>query len=222
MTGKVYVGESFNIARRIIRHKTDLKNNCHCNPYLQRHINKYGTEDLTFEIVEIISSLDHNVLLEREKFWIQFHRSNESLSGFNLNAGGMGGANTTVRHKDFSLIRMKDKFKATFKTIADFENFSGKLRHKIREVLKGQRKISCGWTTPENFTLIENKKEKVKKGRSRPPLYVKTFRLKNTMTGETIEGTGILQFSKENNLCYNSLLRVVRGERKKHGVWMTA
>jgi group I intron endonuclease len=49
----IYIGSAFNIESRWNRHLKDLKQNKHHSTYLQRHYNKYGIEDLVFEILEI-------------------------------------------------------------------------------------------------------------------------------------------------------------------------
>lgn len=50
INNKAYVGSSFNIERRIIQHKSDLKNQRHDNPHLQNAYNKYN--EFNFEILE--------------------------------------------------------------------------------------------------------------------------------------------------------------------------
>lgn len=45
-----------------------LRRNCHHNKYLQNHVNKYGVDDLVFEILEVIFNTP--VLLMREQYYI--------------------------------------------------------------------------------------------------------------------------------------------------------
>jgi group I intron endonuclease len=49
---KVYIGSASNLKNRKRVHFKDLENNKHHNPHLQRHYDKYGKEDLVFEILE--------------------------------------------------------------------------------------------------------------------------------------------------------------------------
>lgn len=58
----VYIGSSKDIRRRIIRHKSELKNNKHPNIYLQRAYNKYGKDKFEFKIV-----LGFNKIVNREE-----------------------------------------------------------------------------------------------------------------------------------------------------------
>jgi len=46
-----YIGSSIDPSQRFKSHKTSLKNKNHCNKKLQYHVNKYGLEDLKFEII---------------------------------------------------------------------------------------------------------------------------------------------------------------------------
>jgi len=87
---KVYVGQTTRKQpkKRLIRHKSELQNNCHKNLHLQRAWNKYGENCFTFEIIEHIDSNDRKVLNEREIYWISNLKSNNELYGYNKTAGG--------------------------------------------------------------------------------------------------------------------------------------
>lgn len=69
---RFYVGSSISLRDRKHTHSRKLLNNEHENAKLQRHLNKYGQDDLTFQILEIID--DKKLLLEREQYWIDFYK----------------------------------------------------------------------------------------------------------------------------------------------------
>jgi len=52
-TSKVYVGSSVRTADRWRVHRRDLRKGGHGNVHLQRHADKYGVEDLVFEVVRV-------------------------------------------------------------------------------------------------------------------------------------------------------------------------
>ena len=52
-TSKVYVGSSVRTAHRWRVHQRDLRKGVHTNLHLQRHVDKYGLEDLVFEVVRV-------------------------------------------------------------------------------------------------------------------------------------------------------------------------
>jgi len=51
-TGKIYVGSSKNIGRRLTVHELDLRFNRHHSVHMQRHYNRHGADDLVFETLE--------------------------------------------------------------------------------------------------------------------------------------------------------------------------
>lgn len=64
-----YIGSSFNIKKRLRRHRFLLKKNIHDNKYLQNLYNKYKTCE--YEIIEEIPSTITNLSLrQKEKDWI--------------------------------------------------------------------------------------------------------------------------------------------------------
>ena len=232
-TGKVYVGESSNIQKRRVRHFCELKNGYHKNQYLQRHVDKYGVTDLIFEIIEVCQK-DKKILNEREKYWINFFKSDSPEKGFNLNSGGLGGGWTNIVHKNFYVVNLTTKTTHFFQTISEFDSYNdchyGKsdVSHHLRDVLNGKRKVCYNWTTIEHFTSLEQKKKqkeeinllKKNKPKPLPPLYQKNFSLINTVTKEIVNGINITNFCKDRGLTYNSILRVLRGERKTHKNWI--
>ena len=48
INNKCYVGQSKNVKKRFIHHKSMLRKNEHNNPYLQNSWNKYGENNFTF------------------------------------------------------------------------------------------------------------------------------------------------------------------------------
>lgn len=65
--GKKYVGSAINLGKRKLYHLEDLKRNKHYNILLQRHINKYGIDDLIFSVIEKCLKEE---LVKREQYWI--------------------------------------------------------------------------------------------------------------------------------------------------------
>lgn len=66
--GKQYVGSSIYIGQRWKEHSNQLKKNKHKSPHLQNHFNKYGVEDLIFEVLEEV--IDASLLIEREQHYM--------------------------------------------------------------------------------------------------------------------------------------------------------
>jgi hypothetical protein len=74
---RVYIGSASNMLHRWVEHKHQLRNGKHHSPKLQRHYDKYGEDDLIFELVENIGVKDRSLIMEREKFYINFFRQED-------------------------------------------------------------------------------------------------------------------------------------------------
>jgi len=99
-TEKFYVGSASNFRVRMLRHLSDLRNNKHCNTYLQRSYNKYGEESFHFEILEeVAEGLD---LLDRERYWITSLKPD-------YNIGSVGGGDNLTNNPNREQIIQKIK-----------------------------------------------------------------------------------------------------------------
>lgn len=64
---RIYIGSAVTIFNRFAMHKLNLRQNKHHSVKLQNHVNKYGIEDLVFEILE---ECEKDKLLEREQYYL--------------------------------------------------------------------------------------------------------------------------------------------------------
>lgn len=71
-TGKIYVGSSKNIEKRYDEHRYALRRGDHFNYHLQNAWNKYGEKAFQFIVCEYVENLES--LVEREQYWLDFHR----------------------------------------------------------------------------------------------------------------------------------------------------
>lgn len=78
----MYVGSAVNLKNRKKNHLVELRLNRHYNIYLQAAYNKYGENNIIFEVLEYIE--DKNKLIEREQFWIDKFNSSNREFGYNL------------------------------------------------------------------------------------------------------------------------------------------
>lgn len=83
---KCYYGSSKNINRRWSKHKSQLKNNRHENIILQRAWDKYGKDNIVFEVVELCEEFE---LLTREQKYL------DSNPDYNIGVLANGGDNLT-------------------------------------------------------------------------------------------------------------------------------
>lgn len=78
-TGKIYIGSSSNIVKRWRTHQYDLLKNKHHSPLLQRVYNKYGKDELIFEVIEYCEDY-----LEKEQYYQEIYNVFDNSVGLNL------------------------------------------------------------------------------------------------------------------------------------------
>jgi len=96
--GKIYVGSSDNICKRIYTHNRDLYANKHHSIHLQRAWNKYGLSSFVYFCLE---QCDVESLIEREQKWMDKFCSYEKTKGYNISptAGSCRGVKLSEEHK---------------------------------------------------------------------------------------------------------------------------
>lgn len=78
---KVYIGSTTEIRKRWTWHRGDLWRGVHHNRHLQFAWNKYGEENFTFEVLEMVMFVEH--LHDREQYWLDYYQAYDSDKGFN-------------------------------------------------------------------------------------------------------------------------------------------
>jgi len=117
INGKRYIGSSIRISDRWIEHKKQLKSNTHHSKYLQNHYNKYGENDLLFDVIEIMERGELSLkdfkclLLEREQTYLD----NWEECHFN----SMKRANSTLGYKypktkNYSYYSSRDEYRVYY------------------------------------------------------------------------------------------------------------
>lgn len=83
LNGKIYVGSSKNVERRLYSHHRHLlRHNKHWNPHLQAAWNKDGESAFSFELLEEIRQI--NRLTKREQHWMDTLRVCDRDFGYNI------------------------------------------------------------------------------------------------------------------------------------------
>ena len=98
--GKVYVGQTYDLTYRWLRHRSDLNTNSHYNKHLQNAWNKYGQENFRFEILE---RCPLDIIDEREIYWI--NKLDSINNGYNLCEGGLGCRG--YKHTEEEILKMR-------------------------------------------------------------------------------------------------------------------
>jgi len=85
VTKQRYIGQSVNLKLRMRRQLQQLRDGTHINSYMQRHFNKYGSENFDVKIIERCSL---GLLDKRECYWIGVYETLQRDKGYNLESGG--------------------------------------------------------------------------------------------------------------------------------------
>jgi group I intron endonuclease len=81
INGKIYVGCSIDLARRLTVHLSDLKAGRHGNRYLQSSYRANGPENFIVLILEFVSD---GPLKDAEQRWIDHYRAADRTTGYNI------------------------------------------------------------------------------------------------------------------------------------------
>lgn len=95
INGKTYVGQTNNLNRRKIEHRSAMVNNN--NPVYDypfyRALRKYGFDSFEYSVLEEIEENENSYIDERERFWISYCNSYEN--GYNQSIGGQDKSHTS-------------------------------------------------------------------------------------------------------------------------------
>lgn len=100
VNGKVYIGQSEDVERRIKDHRRKLRDHKHYNQHLQRAVDKYGLENFKFDLLEECAVDDLN---EKEINYIAQYRAYED--GYNSTVGGDGNRGYTASEETRQKLR---------------------------------------------------------------------------------------------------------------------
>lgn len=142
--GKVYIGQSAQLSKRLYDHCTMLRNNYHYNQHLQNSYNKYGD---VFKIEIIKYCNDESQLDDLERYYISYYDSTNPEKGYNKVDGGNCSDKKGENHPMFG------------------KHHSEETKKKMREANKGQ----IPWC--KGGTFSENHKRKLSESRNTTGFY---------------------------------------------------
>lgn len=167
--GKIYIGSSIDIDKRIDRHKNELIKNKHVNSHLQRDFNKYGIDYYTFECIELCD--DDNLRVLEQKYLDEIFSNEEYYRKYyNIGKEATGGDNLSNNPNRLEIIK---KIKnGLFKR---YNNESELDKLKRRENLKGLNNPNFGkkWCKEKRDRMSLQRKgmESKIKGKSYEDIY---------------------------------------------------
>jgi group I intron endonuclease len=86
-TNRVYIGESRDADKRIVRHKTKLNHNAHFSLELQKDWNEYGPDMFVFSVIESGYNFKKETRLIKEEQWMDHYEKNTKFKLYNIRHG---------------------------------------------------------------------------------------------------------------------------------------
>lgn len=173
INGKVYIGQSIDIEKRHIGHRSELQNQKHSNRFLQRAWNKYGEINFIFKIIEECEELE---LDEKEIFYIDKYR--ESGKVYNMTDGGGGSRGNILTEETKNKISQSKKNPSIETRIKLSKAAKGRIhseesKRKLSEILKGrifseETRLKLSETAKKRKHTDETKKKLSEINRNRP------------------------------------------------------
>jgi len=128
INNKIYVGSTTRqLWARKSSHYNSLRNNKHCNIYLQRAFNKYGEENFIFELLE---ETNKEFCLSQELYWINTLNVTNRKFGYNI-LSNPGNGRRNIKHTQETKDKISEKHlgKKLSKEIRDNMKIAAKLRY---------------------------------------------------------------------------------------------
>lgn len=186
--GKVYIGSSKDINKRITAHIRELKKNIHDNTHLQSAWNKYGKEKFEFSILEFVP--DINILLEREQFWMDKYQCYKRDFGYNmLPTAGSPDGNRLSKETRKRISESNKGRNCTAETKQKISNSQKGKVHTQEEREHTSKVIKEKWKDPEyRKMMLERHKNREKKELSQEVLQDMSNRMKELYKDDEFRG----------------------------------
>lgn len=160
INNKKYIGQTIkSIKKRAMSHFCDAKNNS--NFYFHNAIRKYGKDNFLFEVIEYCKNSD--IANEREKYWIEYYKSNNKDFGYNTCAGGTGTTGHTLSKEARLKLSILNKGKKLSEETKKKIGLAGKGRRhteetkrKISLLKKGIPQKGRKWTSQQREKLMKS------------------------------------------------------------------
>lgn len=161
VNGKIYIGQSINIAERWKAHRSKPfnPNSAQYDTPLYRAVRKYGLDKFVFEVIEECTPKDLNI---REQYYISLYHSCDLAFGYNLTSGGQNRSTIVMNSKmtENTVDQIYDLLMHSHLTqeqIAEKFNIS---QRTVSGVNLGQYKMRAGYIYPLSSYREEKPKKK--------------------------------------------------------------
>jgi group I intron endonuclease len=212
LDGKVYVGSAQDIKKRIVRHRSQLNHQTHPNQHLQLAWNKYGEENFTFDILELVDIPD---LIKIEN---QYLKIAERLPDRYYNIAY--DATSPMRGRKIST-ETKLKLSAVWKGRKHTEEAKRKMRLAVKVKMLDEQKLKMSLArigkSIHSKEYIEELRVK-NKGLNNPALNKTIYTFRHKVTGESYTGIQY-EFYTKYNLDKRGVNALVKDKLSSYKKW---
>jgi len=146
--GKKYIGQTMCPKHRHLTHLHSAQN-CKSNSAWSQALKKYGITWFDYQILEIVSDLDeqhfHELLDEREKYFIELHLSSVRIHGYNVSTGGTKRPTKSTVEKPVDMFDDEGNYIKTFPSLSKASAAFGFSGPTIRQVCNHVHHIAGGY-----------------------------------------------------------------------------
>lgn len=219
-SGKVYIGQTWDLGARLRQYKSNKKK---AQPKLWQAIKKYGFDKFFIEVIEECG--DQGLMNDRESFWINHFDCIKK--GYNCKEGGSNGKWSAESRKKLSnnnWLRKRGATEQYRKTMSlacsgEKNGFFGKVhsketRARLRNIFlnKKQSLETCQKKSAAHTGLKETELTKNKKSEANSKNLYEII----TPTGESLLSKSLSKFCREHGLNSGALHDVALGRRLQH------
>lgn len=195
LNGKKYIGQAYNVERRLYEHEYHLKRGTDKSTALQNAINKYGFDNFEFYILEACEPGQMN---DREIYYISKYNTNDRHHGYNVSAGGGQGLVGYKWPAEFGR-----KISAAKKGWVMSEEQKKKISnwHRGKSVSEEtRRKISAEISGEKHYMFGKKHTEETKQKMSRSHSGEKAYQLGKKSSNSTSQYYGVFRLTQKGHI----------------------
>lgn len=212
-TGKFYIGSAVNLRLRRKEHFGTLQRNTHKNPKLQRAWNKYGSDNFTFDILELV--LIPEMLTAREQHWFGKLKPFGDR-GFNI--AKTAGSNLGVKCSPEKAKKIGDTQRGRPRPHVGVPR-SAETRKKLSIAGKGRPSPNKGKSPSAEVRAKLSAAAKLQS--HDPEIFAASMKriIAISPNGIEYDVVGIRRFCREHNLLHTKMMQVAQGKYSQHRGW---
>lgn len=191
--GKVYIGSSITMRKRVRFHRWQLNRGEHSNSYLQASWYKYGESSFSYHVLVSVPVSGLSTLLFLEDKYIRQFQSTNKIMGYNIDPPPIEGRTISEEHRR----KISEKNKGREITL--------EWRQKIRNTLKGRPRS-------------EETRERISGSKKGVVTRCETWCVTNPM-GISTTIVNLTKFCKESGLDPSAMSKVSTGKYNHYKGW---